>query len=297
MDRAAPKAQERLGLEGPAGGGYAGTYMADVRVALVTGASRGIGAAVAHRLAQGGAAVLACGRDRERTEEVCAAIEGLGGLAWPIVLDVSEPEALRATCEEARGIAAEVGPVAWLVNNAGIAVSAPLLGGDGRSADELVERHMSVNFHGARRVMEALLSDMLERGYGRIVNVASSAGLQGYPYVSAYCASKHALVGYSRAAALELEKKGVTVNLVCPHYVDSPMTDESVRRVARKTGREEAEARAFFASQNPGGRLVRAEEVAEVAQRLLECDATGQLVELDGSDSWRRQLSRAAGAR
>ena len=86
---------------------------------------------------------------------------------------------------------------------------------------------------GARHVMEALLPDMLRRGYGRVVNVASSAGLRGYAYVSAYCASNHALVGYSRAAALELERKGVTVNLVCPHYVDSPMTDESVRRILR----------------------------------------------------------------
>lgn len=264
--------------------------MKEPRVALVTGASRGIGEAVARRLAAEGAAVLVCGRDRERTERVAAELEGRGGLAWPIVLDVADRARVRAVCEEARAIAGEVGPITWLVNNAGLALSAPLLEKSGAEGDQLFDRHMEVNFHGARHVMEALLPHMLERRSGRIVNVASSAGLRGYAYVTAYCASKHALVGYSRAAALELQASGVTVNLLCPHYVDSPMTDESIERVTRKTGKRAEEVRDFFARQNPGGRLVRPDEVAEAVWRLLASDRNAAVVELDGSEAWTLEL-------
>lgn len=287
-----PRGADRLclGLE------RARSRMSEVRVALVTGASRGIGTAVARRLARGGAAVLVCGRDPERTQRESEELEGLGAVAWPIVLDLSDRASIRSTCEEARAIAAELGPIAWLVNNAGVAVSAPLVGDDGAS-DASVEQHMEVNFHGARRVMEALLPDMIERRYGRIVNVASSAGLRGYPYVSAYCASKHALVGYSRSAALELEKTGVTVNLVCPHYVDSPMTEESIQRVVEKTRRRESDVRKFFSRQNPGGRLVRPEEVAEAVFRLLASDANGQVIELDGGEHWLEELARVPAPR
>jgi NAD(P)-dependent dehydrogenase (short-subunit alcohol dehydrogenase family) len=264
---------------------------------LVTGASRGIGTAVARRLARAGAAVIVCGRDAERTQRASEELEGLGAVAWPIVLDLADRASIRSTCEEARAMAAEVGPIAWLVNNAGVAVSAPLVAAAGESSDASVDQHMQVNFHGARVVMEALLPGMLERGYGRIVNVASSGGLRGYPYVTAYCASKHALVGYSRAAALELAGSGVCVNLVCPHYVDSPMTEESIQRVVEKTGRREADVRKFFARQNPGGRLVRSDEVAEATSRLLESDASGEVVELDGSDQWLEQLARLPAVR
>ena len=157
---------------------------------------------------------------------------------------------------------------------------------------------MAVNFHGARRVMEALLPTMLERGHGRIVNGRlPRPGCRGTPTSARTAPRSTRWWATARAAAAELAKKGVTVNLVCPHYVDSPMTDESIRRVVRKTGRAEAEARAFFAQQNPGGRLVRADEVAEAARRLLDSEANGLVVELDGSDSWRRQLDRAIGAR
>jgi NAD(P)-dependent dehydrogenase (short-subunit alcohol dehydrogenase family) len=224
--------------------------------------------------------VLVGGRDAERRERVALGIEERGGLAWPLELDLSLPEATRAGVERARELARPIGPIAWLVNNAGIAESAPLFAA---GEEELLRRHLEVNFHGARRTMALLVPAMLEAGYGRVVNVASSAGLRGYAYVAAYCASKHALAGYSRAAALELEGRGVTVNLLCPHYVDSPMTESSVRRIVEKTGRRPEDVRAWLAAQNPGGRLVQPLEVAASVLGLLDGDQNGLVLELDGS--------------
>ena len=251
--------------------------MSQTHVAMVTGASSGIGASIAALLAAGGAHVLVCGRDPERSAKVAGVLREFGGSAVPVELDVGSAASVEAGMRAVAAATAESGPVDWLVNNAGLARSAPLLPKDG-SSDVLFEEHMQVNFHGARRVMEALLPGMRERKYGRIVNVASSAGLHGYAYVAAYCASKHALVGYSRAAALELARTGVCVNLVCPHYVDSPMTDRSIKNVMEKTGQSEKEARAFFASQNPGGHLVEPEEVARATLELLEGERTGLVI-------------------
>ena len=175
------------------------------------------------------------------------------------------------------------GPVEWLVNNAGLAESAPLLGERERQ-EQLASQHMEVNYHGPRRLIQALAPGMVERGYGRIVSIASSAGLRGYAYVADYCASKHALVGFSRAAALELGPRGVFVNLVCPHYVDTPMTARSIERLVQKTGRTPSEARGFFEQQNPGKRLVTVYEVAEATWRLCAGEDNGALLELDGTD-------------
>jgi NAD(P)-dependent dehydrogenase (short-subunit alcohol dehydrogenase family) len=130
--------------------------------------------------------------------------------------------------------------------------------------------------------MEALIPGMEARGYGRVVNVASSAGLRGYAYVSAYCASKFALVGYSLALADELEGTGVHVNLVAPHYVDSPMLAESVQRLVKKTKLQETTAREFFRRSNPGERLVTMDEVAGAVVHLLRGEAQGTILELDG---------------
>jgi NAD(P)-dependent dehydrogenase (short-subunit alcohol dehydrogenase family) len=123
---------------------------------------------------------------------------------------------------------------------------------------------------------------MIQRKHGRIVNLASSAGLRGYPYAAAYVASKHALVGYSRSVSAELAKTGVTLNLVCPHYVDSPMTDQTVQRIVGKTGKTEADTRTFLAAQNPGGTLVSPEEVAAVVLHLLQSSDNGRIAELVG---------------
>ena len=248
------------------------------RVALVTGGSRGIGRAIAQRLARAGAFVVVSSRHPDACEQVVAELREDGGRAGCVRLDVGELDEVEGAVAAAAELAGQ--PVDWLVNNAGIALSAPLLA---REERDLFEEHLRVNFHGARRLIEALLPGMRERGYGRIVNVASSAGLRGYAYVSAYCASKHALVGYSRAAAMELERGGVKLNVVCPHYVDSPMTDRSVARVMERTGRSEAETRRQFAAQNPGGRLVTTEEVASAVLELLSGEANGRIVELDGA--------------
>jgi len=247
-------------------------------VALVTGAGRGIGAAIAAELARNGATVVLASRTLSECERTAAELRARGGSAFAVELDVGDPDSIAAAIARARTLA---GPIDWLVNNAGIAVSAPLLAKSG-SADALYENHLRINFHGARRMAEGLLPAMKSAGYGRIVNVASSAALRGYRYVAAYCASKHALLGWARAAALELEGSGVQVASVCPHYVDSPMTEASVRTIAAKTGRSEAEARALLAAENPSGKLVSPEQVAAVVRELLEGDANGALVELDG---------------
>jgi NAD(P)-dependent dehydrogenase (short-subunit alcohol dehydrogenase family) len=255
-------------------------------VALVTGASRGIGAAIARRLARAGAAVILSARSRSSCLDVAEAIEGEGGIAFALELDVADPERVAFALEEARSLVKHVGPIDWLVANAGISPTAPLaprVGTADGASEELAQRMMEVNFHGARRLVEGLLPEMRAARYGRIVNVASSAGLRGYAYASAYCASKFALVGYTLAGAVELASGDVTMNAVCPHYVDSPMTDETVARIVEKTRQDPAAVRAFLARENPGHRLVSCDEVAEAVLGLLESEENGALVELDGS--------------
>ncbi|TDJ77574.1 MAG: SDR family NAD(P)-dependent oxidoreductase [Planctomycetota bacterium] len=253
--------------------------MSAEHVALVTGGGGGIGAVVCSELGRMGAFVLVAGRDQQGCTRVADEVRAAGGAGAPLLLDVTDPASIATALQDASRLA---GPPDWLVNNAGIAVSAPLVARPADSPVDQYETHMDVNFHGARRVFEAVLPAMLERGYGRVVQVASSAALQGYAYVAAYAASKHALLGYSRAAALELQRKGVAVNAVCPHFVDSPMTDESVARIVRETGRTEAAARAFLAEQNPSGELVTTAEVAHAISELLATDMTGSIIELVG---------------
>lgn len=244
--------------------------------ALVTGSSRGIGAAIAHTLAGAGAHVWVSGQSLERAGSVAEAIRAAGGAADALALDVTDAASVAAA-------AAAVGELDWLVNNAGIAESAPLLPRAGASNDAGYARQFAVNLHGVRRLTEAFAPAMVARGSGSIVNVVSSAGLRGYAYTAGYTASKHAALGYTRVCALELVRKGLGVHAVCPHYVDSPMTDESVRRIVEKTGRSPAEARAALAAQNPGGRLVSMDEVAAQVLELARAGARALLCELDGS--------------
>lgn len=243
---------------------------------LITGASSGIGAATARALSAAGHTVIAAARRREALLELC---DSLDGEALPLVMDVTDPSSISSALEEARAFAAERGGIEWLVNNAGAAESEPVT----KASEALSERMMEVNFHGARRLMEELLPEMVSRRAGAVVNVASSAGLNGYAYVAAYCAAKHALVGYSRAVSAELEGKGVRVGLVCPHYVDTPMTDASLLKMIEKTQKSPEELRAFLASQNPGGRMITSGEVAGAILELLAEGTNGSLVELDGS--------------
>src|SRR5262245_48573300 len=194
-----------------------------------------------------------------------------------LVLDVTDEAAI------ARGVAAisaSLGQVDVLVNNAGIAESAPLA----RTDAALWERHLRVNATGPYLLARAVLPGMLARGWGRVINVASLAGLYGAPYVTAYTASKHALVGFTRALAAEVAGKGVTVNAICPGYVATEMTWRGARNIAARTGKSYDEAVAAMARINPGGRLVEPAEVAAVAVKLLADDATsGETIVLDGS--------------
>ena len=235
--------------------------------------------------------MLVAARGLERCERVAAELRAGGGAAWALALDVAAPESIRAALEEARALIGPFGSIDWLVNNAGMAESAPY---DDEAHEAGVARHLDVNFHGARRLMEALVPEMERRGYGRVVNVASSAGLRGYAYVSAYCAAKHALVGYSLALADELDGSGVHVNLVCPHYVDSPMLEESVTRLTQKTRMDQKMAREFFRRANPGDELVTMDEVAGAVLHLLRGEENGLVLELDGSAERKARRPNAA---
>jgi len=221
------------------------------RHAFVTGGGRGIGRAVAAALARAGAAVTVIGRSEAPLQAAVAAGEAAGcGVA-----DVTDASAIKRQVAAAE---AAHGPIAILVNNAGSAESGPF-----GKADPLAFRSMwDVHVMGAVYAMQAILPGMIARGFGRIVNVASTAGLRGYAYVTAYCAAKHALVGLTRALAAETATSGVTINAVCPGYTDTDLLRENIARVAAKTGRTQADVRAEYQRDVPIGRLIRPEEVA-----------------------------------
>jgi NAD(P)-dependent dehydrogenase (short-subunit alcohol dehydrogenase family) len=256
------------------------------RVALVTGGGRGIGRAIALRLAREGFPVALAQRTAAQAEATAAAIQASGGRAMALALDVTDPEAVARAVER---VTEALGPVGVLVNNAGIAESAPFL----KTDLALWERHLRVNATGPFLLTRQVLPGMLEAGWGRIVNVASLAGLVGAPYVSAYTAAKHALVGLTRALAAELAGKPVTVNAVCPGYVATDMVWNGARRIAARTGRSFEAAVEAMARMNPGGRLIEPEEVAEVAAQLV-ADGTrhGELVVLDGRPAYRMEDAR-----
>ena len=248
--------------------------------AAVTGAGSGIGAASAMALARAGAKVTLLGRRRERIEAQARQIAEQQGTAAAEVLDVTNGSAVPAAFETA---ARRFGPVEILVNNAGDAESAPF----GKTSLELFERLLRVNLTGAFLCTQAVLPAMLRAGRGRIVNIASTAGVKGYPYVSAYCASKHGLVGLTRSLALETAKTGVTVNAVCPGYTETELVEQAIARIAVKTGRSPADARAELAANNPMGRIVTPEEVAATVLYLClpsSTAITGQAIVVAGGE-------------
>jgi len=243
--------------------------------AVVTGASRGIGAAIALRLAQLGAQLTLMGRDRAALEREAA--RSPQGTA--IVCDVTDPAQVELAFSEARGRAA----VAILINNAGATESAPFL----KTTDAALERLLDVNVTSAFRCTRAVLPSMIEAGWGRIVNIASIAGLRGYPYVTAYCAAKHAVVGLTRALAMESAKSGVTVNAVCPGYTDTALVRNAAAAIAEKTGRSEAQSVAQLIRGNPQARLIRPEEIADTVAWLCGRGAgsiTGQAIAVAGGE-------------
>jgi 2-hydroxycyclohexanecarboxyl-CoA dehydrogenase len=245
--------------------------------AVVTGGGSGIGAAVALRLVEQGINVTVLGR---RLNVLQALVSRNPQKMHAAVADVTEVQQLTHALTHARS---RFGPVDVLINNAGQAHSAPFMKMD----VALWQRMLDVNLTGTMLCTQAVLPDMLQADWGRIVNVASTAGLVGYAYVAAYCAAKHGLIGMTRALALEMATKGITVNAVCPGYTETEILHASIERVVEKTGRSAQEALAEFVKSNPQQRLVQPIEVADTVAWLCSSAAsaiTGQAISVSGGE-------------
>jgi len=250
--------------------------MLDNRHALVTGGGTGIGAAIARTLAGAGAAVSLAGRRKALLDDVAANL----AKAATIVADVTKEADCVAMASAAR---TANGPIDIVIANAGAAGSAPAARLDLAQWHSMIE----VNLTGAFLTVKAALADVTRKSEGprRIIFIASTAGLRGYPYVAAYCAAKHGVVGLARALSLELEPTGVTVNAVCPGYTDTPLLDAAAEKISAKTGRSAEESRAILAKDNPSGRLIKPEEVAQAVLELCSPSAgsvNGRAIEVTG---------------
>ena len=246
------------------------------RGAVVTGGGRGIGAAVTRALADAGAAVVVAARTSAEIERVAEALQKRGAAACAVVCDVTDEQAVRQLGDRARG---HLGAVDILVNNAGAAGSAPL----GRISLAEWNRMLAVNATGTFLCTREFVPAMIGRGWGRVVNVASIAGLEGGKYVAHYSAAKHAVIGFTRSVAWELERTGVTINAVCPGYVDTPMTERTLDNVQSRTGLSRDQALAAVLASTGQQRLVTPDEVA--ARILALCrdtasDMNGQAIVL-----------------
>jgi NAD(P)-dependent dehydrogenase (short-subunit alcohol dehydrogenase family) len=249
------------------------------RHAVVTGAGRGIGTAIAAAFAAEGVRVSLLGRDVGNLERVS---DSLGGTdrAFPIVADIADPASVRSAFAAARG---HFGAVHLLVNNAGQAASAKFTDTD----EALWDRLIKVNLTGTYLATRQAVPDMLTEGYGRIVNIASTSGLRGAPYISAYASSKHAVIGLTRSLALEYANRHITVNAVCPGFVDTDIVKETIANIRSKTGRSDEEALAALVATNPQRRLIEPREVADTVMWLCRPGSesvTGQSIVLAGGE-------------
>ncbi|HEX6313453.1 MAG TPA: SDR family NAD(P)-dependent oxidoreductase [Gemmatimonadaceae bacterium] len=244
--------------------------------ALVTGAGRGIGAAIAQSLSGEGASVSLMVRNPDGGEKVARSLRGAHAV---VIADITDRSAVQDACRQA---AEQLGPVDILVNNAGSTESAPFLA----SSPSLFERMIAEHLLGAVYATQAVLPAMIERKRGHVVNIASTAGLRGEAYVTAYVAAKHALVGLTKALAVEVAKHGISVNAVCPGYTDTDLVRDAVRRIAAKTGRGDDDALHSILARAGQARLVTVDEVAAAVLSLCTAPAgaaSGQTVVVDGT--------------
>lgn len=248
------------------------------RIAVVTGGSQGIGRAIALALAEAGADVAICARHAAGLETVADEVRATGQHGFAAVCDVTNAGQVSHLPAE---VGENLGPIDILVNSAGASESHKFPG----HPDDLWARMLEVNLTGVYRVCKAVVPGMIERKWGRIITIASISSKVGARYVAAYTASKHGVLGLMRALAVELNPYHITVNAICPGYVDTPMTDANVANMTARTGKSEAEMRKFLEATNPQNRLITPQEVAAVAVMLAGEAARGitaQAINLDG---------------
>lgn len=250
------------------------------RHALVTGAGRGIGHSIARRLAACGAKLTLLGRTAATLEALRNELRAQNVQTHCVVADISKRESVDAAVADAR---AALGGIDLLINNAGQAASAPVTKRD----DQLWHDLLAVNLSGTYFCIQAVLPDMMKNDFGRIVNIASTAGLTGYPYVAAYCAAKHGVIGLTRAVAREMASRNITVNAVCPGYTDTDIVQNAAKKIAAVTGRSVSDAMQIMAKTNPQGRLIQPDEVAATVAWLCAPGAesiTGQSIVVAGGE-------------
>ncbi len=260
--------------------------MSPSRHALVTGAGSGIGAAVALALARAGHRLTLCGRSHEKLQAQAEALRAQVPDAALLIapMDVADAASVQAALAQAQS---RFGPVHTLINNAGQAQSAPFARTDAALWQQMLDVNLSGTFHVTQAVLPGMLDAATQGEPGRIINIASTAGLQGYAYVSAYVAAKHGVVGLTKALALELARKNITVNALCPGYTETEIVQDAVRNIGAKTAQSEAQARQALAASNPQQRLVQPEEVAHSVLWLCGTGSgaiNGQAIAIDGGE-------------